>query len=64
MDYAVKFLEFLGMKVGENEMKNIGYYKLETIDKDLTCDKLYNGYVCEKNIDTIKDKDGDIYQGF
>jgi len=33
VDYVVKFLEHIGMTVGENEMKNLGYYKLESIDK-------------------------------
>jgi len=38
-------------------MKNIGYYKLEKIDKDLTSDCLYNGYIFENKLDTIKDKE-------
>ena len=64
IDYIVKFLEKIGMRVGENEMKNLWYFKLETIDKDLTCEKQYNGYVCEKNLDQVKDKEGKSYKGF
>jgi hypothetical protein len=53
----VKFLEHLGMTVGENEMKNLGYHKLETIDKDLTCEKMYNRYVYENNLGEVKDSE-------
>ena len=59
--YVVQFLEHLGMTVGENEMKNLGYYKLDSIDKDLFCDNMYNGYVYENNLDKIKYKDWEQY---
>jgi len=59
--YVVQFLERLGMTVGENEMKNLGYYKLDSIDKDLFCDNMYNGYVYENNLDKIKYKDWEQY---
>ena len=64
IDYIVKFLEKIWMTVWENEMKNLGYFKLDTIDKDLTCDELYNGYVYENKLDSVKDKDWDIYMWF
>jgi hypothetical protein len=38
-------------------MKNLGYFKLSSIDKNLTCDQIYNGYVCEKNLDQVKDSE-------
>jgi len=57
VDYVVKFLEHLGMTVRENEMKNLGYYKLESIDNGLTCENTYNGYVYENNLFTIKDSE-------
>ena len=59
--YVVEFLEDLGMSVWENEMKNLWYYKLDKIDKDLTCDDLYKWYVYEDNLDKIKDKDWEQY---
>ena len=61
VDYVVKFLEHIGMTVGENEMKNLGYYKLETIEKGLTCEKTYNGYVYENDLSSVKDSEGDVY---
>jgi hypothetical protein len=45
------------MTVGENEMKNLGYYKIESIDKNLTCEKEYNGYIYEDNLELLKDKE-------
>ena len=51
------------MTVGENEMKNLGYYKLDSIEKNLTCESQYNGYIYENNLDKIKDKDGNTYKG-
>ena len=63
VDYIVKFLEKTGMTVRENEMKNLGYFKLDKIDKNLTCDSLYNGYVYQENIDRVKDSEWRIYRG-
>ena len=64
IDYIVQFLEHTWMTVWENEMKNLGYYKLEKIDTGLTCEKQYNWYVYESNISLIKDKDYNQYQWF
>ena len=64
IDYVVKFLEHLRMSVWENEMKNLGYYKLEKIDKNLTSNYLYNWYIYENKLDTIKDKDWNQYNWF
>ena len=63
IDYIVKFLEKTGMRVWENEMKNLGYFKLSSIDENLTCDQMYNGYVCEKNLDQVKDSEWRVYKG-
>jgi len=65
IDYVIKFLEQLGMTVQENEMKNLGYYNLDTIEKWLKCDKLYDKkYVFDWDIWQVKDKDWDIYYWF
>ena len=64
IDYIVKFLEKTWMTVRENEMKNLGYYKLDKIDEWLTSDSLYNGYIYEGKLDTLKDKEWKSYYGF
>ncbi len=64
VEYVVKFLEKKWMTVWENEMKNLGYHKLDSIDEWLTCDATYNGYIYENKLDQIKDKDGEIYMWF
>ncbi len=65
--YCIKFLEEMGMSIWENEMKNIWFYKLESIDKSLSIDEKYLfdwKYVSEKHLDKIKDKEWDIYYWF
>ena len=65
--YCIKFLEIMGFSIWENEMKNIGYYKLESIDEDLIVDEkyLYNWkYISDKNLEKIKDKYWEQYNGF
>jgi len=64
VDYIVKFLEHIWMTVWENEMKNLWYYKLEKIDKDLKSDSLYNWYIYENKLGTIKDKEWNNYYWF
>ena len=64
IDYVVRFLEHLWMEVRESEMKNLWYYKLDSIDKDLTCTTAYNWYVYENKFDNIKDKEGRVYKWF
>ena len=64
VDYIVKFLEHLGMRGWENEMKNLWYYKLDKIDQDLTSDSLYNWYISDNKLDTITDKEWETYYGF
>jgi len=44
-------------------MKNLGYYRLDKIDEGLTSDSLYNGYIYENKLDTIRDKEGRKYSG-
>ena len=63
IEYVVKFLEFKGMQVREWEMQNLWYYKLDKIDTNISCEKLYNWYVFEWNLNLIKDKDWNTYQG-
>jgi len=38
-------------------MKNLGYYKIEKIDKDITSEFAYNGYIYEGKLDTLRDKE-------
>ena len=63
VDYIVKFLEKTWMIVWENEMKNLGYFKLDKIDKNLTCDSLYNWYIYQDKLDRVKDSEWRIYRG-
>lgn len=65
--YCIKFLEEMGSSIWENEMKNIWFHKLETIDKNLQVEEKYLydwKYISEKNLDKIKDKDWEQYYGF
>ena len=62
IDYVVKFLEFNGMKVREEEMANLWYYKLDKIDTWLTCEKMYNWYVFEWNLHLLKDCEWNKYR--
>ena len=64
IDYVVQFLNKKGMTVWENEMKNLWYFKLDTIDEWLNCEKSYNWYVYEGNLSYLKDKKWNIYNGF
>ena len=64
IDYIIQFLESKEIEVSENDMKNLWYYKLSSIDTDLTCEIMYKDYVYVNNIDKIKDKEGNIYCGF
>ena len=62
IDYIVKFLEKTNTTVWENEMKNLGYYKLDKIDSNLTAPSLYNWYIYEWKLDTIKDQYDNTYK--
>ena len=43
IDYVIKFLEHIGMTVGDSEMKHLGYMNVEKIQKDLHKDtKFFN----------------------
>jgi len=64
IDYIVKFLEKTWMTVGENEMRNLGYYKIEKIDEGLTSECAYNGYIYEGKLDTLRDKEWQKYEWF
>jgi hypothetical protein len=63
IDYIVKFLEKTWMTVWENEMKNLGYYKLDKAEEWLTSESLYNWYIYENKLNTIKDKEWKSYYG-
>ena len=62
--YCIEFLEEMWFSIWENEMKNIWYYKLDSIDKDLTCSKLWKWYISDKDLDKIKDKNWKQYNWF
>ncbi len=64
IDYIVKFLEHTGMTVWENEMKNLWYIRMDSIDKNLTSKSAYNEYIHEDKLDTLIDSDGDQYYWF
>ena len=66
IDYVVKFLEKVGMTVGDSEMKHLGYINLGTLIKDLEIElsEETKGYMYQekyypvsKGIDGLKDKD-------
>ena len=53
--------------IWENEMKNIWFYKLDTIDKDLIVEDKYLydwKYISDKNFNKIKDRDWKQYYWF
>lgn len=65
--YCIKFLEKMWFSIGENEMKNIWFHKLDTIDEWLSVEDeyLYDWkYISEKNFDKIRDKDWEQYYWF
>ena len=45
-------------------MKNLWYYKLDSIDTWLVYDNTYNWYIFQWNINAIKDKDWEQYNWF
>jgi len=58
ISYVVAFLEEVGMKVGDNEMKNIGYVNIEDLKNDFDFGKLYNDkYFYKEDINKLKNKD-------
>ena len=59
--YVVEFLESIWVDIGDNDMENIWYYKLEDIDEWLSCDNLYNWFVYEWDLEKIKDNKWEIY---
>ncbi len=44
VDYVVKFLEFTGMTIGDNEMLNLGYINIDLIKEDLSKDDIKKSY--------------------
>ena len=68
VDYVVKFLEHVGMTVGDSEMKHLGYINIEKLLPELSDDvkKLcYQGkyYPQQKGYENLKDKEGNQYLG-
>jgi len=66
VDYVVKFLEYTGMTVGDNEMKHLGYVNIEKLLPELHEDVnklLYANkyYPQNKGYENLKDKDGNQY---
>ena len=61
IDYIVKFLEHVGMTVGDSEMKHLGYINVEKLKEDLHKDtKYFNGkYVLGSS--KLLDTDGKEY---
>ena len=56
--YIVAFLEEIGMSVGDNEMKNLGYINVEDLKSDFDFGKLYNDkYFYKNNIEKLENKD-------
>ncbi len=63
IDYVVKFLEHVGMTVGDSEMKHLGYVNIESIIDDIDVKKIekeifHDKYFPIKKKDLIVDKDG------
>jgi len=61
VEHVVKFLEFTGMTVGENEMKNLGYMNVERIKKDLSKDTKFFNKVYVPEDEELLGKDGKAY---
>ena len=65
INYVVKFLEHVGMTVGDSEMKHLGYINLDTLVKELEIELhddtkalMYKGYYpTSKGIDGLKDSE-------
>ncbi len=62
--YVVKFLEFIGMIVGDNEMKHLGYVNMSKFKKDLSKDTKYFNEVYLPASEKLIDKDGKEYVSF
>ena len=62
ISYVVEFLEFLGMNVSDNEMKNLGYFNCSEFEKDLCEDSLKLKYKKYLPISSnLKDKNGNKF---
>ena len=56
--YIVAFLQEIGMGVGDNEMKNLGYVNVEKLKDVIDFGELFNGkYFFKDNLDKIHTKD-------
>ena len=56
--YIVAFLKEIGMGVGDNEMKNLGYVNVENLKDEIDFGELFNGkYFFKDNLDKIRVKD-------
>jgi len=65
--YVVEFLEFLEIEVRDSEMKNLGYYNIEPIVKDISTSSinLFNKkYLYKDDVKNLKDKKGAEYYDF
>jgi len=61
--YNMEFLEYMGFTINSDFLKKIWYYKIDDIDKGLTSQKSYNGYIHESHIDTLQDSEWRKYRG-
>ena len=59
--YVVKFLEHIGMAVGDNEMEHLGYINVEKFKKDLHKDTDYFNEKYVREDTKLLDKDGNEY---
>jgi len=56
--YVVAFLEEIGMTVGDNEMKNLGYVNVEDLKDEFNFGALYNDkYIYKEDIKRLENKD-------
>ena len=58
VEYVVKFLEHVGMTVGDNEMKHLGYINMSKFKKDLHKDTKYFNKVYLPKTEKLIDKKG------
>ena len=66
VNYVVKFLEFIGMTVGDSEMLHLGYIPVGKLEKELgkeTKSKLFNKKYLYKN-EKLIDKEGKEFSSF
>ena len=61
VNYVIKFLEFTGMTVGDNEMSHLGYVNMSKFKKELSKDTKYFNKVYLPKSEKLIDKEGKEY---